>query len=457
MLPIEIIVALLFATIAGSAFFWIFKQKSDFNTKLSELLKQKYEENLKNEIFITEIKTQNSALKEQNEKLYSSLKLSEQNLNSLNIELATKEANLKASVQKLDELSAQFTAQKQSFKEELHNAMQEILENKIEKFDLNSKNALNELLNPFKENLEGFKKKLEDGQKENSEKFAHMSKEIEFVMRAGLSIADEAQKLAKALKGEKQTQGRWGEMILESTLERSGLIKNEHYFVQESFRDDSGNIKRPDVVVKLPQNRSIIIDSKVSLIDYEKFSSSENEEERNVALVSLAKAFKAHIDGLSSKDYTHYDAGALQYIFMFTPIESAYSAALRADSSLYEYALSKNIIIVYPSSLVVTLRVIYMYWQKEKADESAAALFGEAGKLYDKICIFLESFEKIGTQLYTLKNSYEKAQTQLYSGAGNVVKRIENIKALGAKNSKTIKNKAQYLLENEDIDDNSTD
>jgi DNA recombination protein RmuC len=195
------------------------------------------------------------------------------------------------------------------------------------------------------------------------------------------------------------------------------------------------------------------VDSKVSLINYEQLFSSETDEQKTIALSALAKSFKSHIDSLSSKDYTHYAAGALQYIFMFTPIESAYSAALRADSTLYEYALSKNIIIVYPSSLIVTLRIVYMYWQKENADESASALFAEAGKLYDKICLFVDTFDKVGKQLDTLKNSYDQAASQLYSGTGNIIKRIENIKALGAKNSKTIKNRPQYLIEDEIVNE----
>ncbi|MEY4505335.1 MAG: recombination protein [Pseudomonadota bacterium] len=457
MLPIDIFFALAIAAICGIGLFAFLRLKNQKDEVIAQLIKAKYEDALKSEVFTTELKTHNEALKNQNELLLLNLQNSQDKLNTLNMALATKEANLNAQVQKNEDMLRLFSEQKSSFKDELSTTMQNILEGKIEKFDQNSTKILSELLNPFKENLEGFKKKLEDGQKDSSEKFTAMFQEIEFVRRAGLSIADEAQKLAKALKGEKQTQGRWGEMILETTLEKSGLIKNEHYFLQESFRDDSGAIKRPDVVVKLPENRSIIIDSKVSLVDYERFFSAESDDERTLALNGLAKSFKSHIDGLSSKDYAHYDAGVLQYIFMFTPIESAYSAALRADPNLYEYALSKNIVIVYPSSLVVTLRVIYMYWQKERSDESAAALFVEAGKLYDKICLFLETFEKVGKQLDTLKNSYDQAAVQLFSGAGNIVRRAENIKSLGAKTTKSSKNaKTQYLLENDTLDDNSS-
>jgi DNA recombination protein RmuC len=225
-----------------------------------------------------------------------------------------------------------------------------------------------------------------------------------------------------------------------------------HYEKQNSYRDENHNLKRPDVVIKLPANRSIIIDSKVSLVDYDAYIRSQSDAEKNIAAKKLADDFKKHIDNLASKDYTHYDIGTLQYVFMFVPIEGAFSVALGADSSLYEYALKKHIAIVTPMTLTVSLRTIYLYWQSEKSSEFALKLFEEAGKLYDKVSIFSETFVKIGDQLQTVQKSYEKAHGQLAAGSGNILKRVSNLKALGAK---TTKNLSTTKIEYDDFDEES--
>ncbi|MBP6498183.1 MAG: DNA recombination protein RmuC, partial [Campylobacteraceae bacterium] len=295
------------------------------------------------------------------------------------------------------------------------------------------------ILKPFRDNIEGFKKKIEENQKESSEKLLSLAKEIEMVSKTGASISQEASNLAKALKGEKQAQGRWGEMVLESVLEHSGLIKDDHYHMQESYKDDDGKQKRTDVIIKLPEDKSIVIDSKVSLVDYDRYVSSETEEQRKISAIALAKAFKNQIDILSSKEYTQYDLGTLQYVFMFVPIESAYAVAVHQDPSLYEYALKKHIVIVYPSTLIVTLKTIYMYWQRDKADQTIESMYKNAGDLYDKVYAFVETFEKVGRQIDTLSGSYHDAQKHLYEGKGNIMKRANDLKLLGAKTSKNLK------------------
>lgn len=339
----------------------------------------------------------------------------------------------------LEAQSMAFKEQKESLKLEVNETMQKLLDAKMQKFDETSMKSLDALLKPFKENIEGFRKKVEDGQKESGERLAALSKEIEQVMKAGMNITAEAANLTKALKGEKQTQGRWGEMVLESVLEQSGLVRGTHYFIQENYKDEDGKDKRPDVVVKLPQERSIIIDSKVSLVDYDNYIKAQSSEERLVASVAISKAFKNHIDTLHSKDYISYSAGTLQYVFMFVPIEGAYALAVEHDANLYEYAIKKHIVIVYPSTLIVSLKTIYMYWQKERSDMATMAIFQEAGKLYEKIFGFVESFEKVGKQLESVSVSYQKAKTQLYDGTGNILTRAEKLKELGAKTTKNLK------------------
>ena len=318
--------------------------------------------------------------------------------------------------------------------------MQHLLDTKLKKFDDSSMKSLENLLKPFKENLDSFKQKVEYSQEHSTKKFAELSKEIEQITKMSVDIGKEARSLTEALKGKKQTQGRWGEMILESVLEFSGLIKGKHYETQESYRDEDGKIKRPDVIVKLPQDRNIIVDSKVSLNDYDRYIKADNDEQRHIAAKAVVSAFKNHIDTLDSKDYSQYKSGTLQYIFMFVPIEGAFALALQEDQGLYEYALNKHIAIVNPSTLTVSLRTIYLYWQSEQSTSNALKMFDTAGKLYDKMMIFADSFNKIGNQIQTVSNTYDSAKTQFATGSGNLMKRVEDLKTLGAKTTKSLKN-----------------
>ena len=360
-----------------------------------------------------------------------------------NKQLSIQNARLQAEIhaQKEGNLALKSDLEEQGKKLELtlNAIMERHLEQKLQKLDSASAKSLETLLKPFKENLDTFKKSVENSQESSIKKFAELSKEIELVARAGMNISKEAENLTKALKGKKQAQGSWGEMILESVLEYSGLIKGVHYEMQESYKDEEGRTKRPDVVIKLPGERTIIIDSKVSLNSYDELIRAQSEEEKSIASKALSAAFREHIDILDSKDYAHYRQGTLQYVFMFVPIEGAFSIAINEDPKLYEYALRKHIAIVNPSTLTVSLRTIYLYWQSEQSSTLATKLFDEAGKMYDKMVGFAESFKRVGSQLQTLNNSYENAQKQLTEGSGNLLGRVENLKRLGAKATKNLK------------------
>ena len=379
--------------------------------------------------------------------------LSSENL-ALNMQSAKLQAELNAQKEGNQKLKFDLEEQSKKLELKLNAIMEQHLEKKLQKLDETSTKSLETLLKPFKENLDNFKKSVENSQENSTKKFAELSKEIELVARAGMNISKEAENLTKALKGKKQSQGSWGEMILESVLEYSGLIKGVHYETQESYKDEEGRIKRPDVVIKLPQDRTIIIDSKVSLNSYDEFIRAESDEEKRIASKALMQAFREHIDILDSKDYAHYKQGTLQYVFMFVPIEGAFSVAINEDPKLYEYALRKHIAIVNPSTLTVSLRTIYLYWQSEQSSTLATKLFDEAGKMYDKMVGFAESFKRVGTQLQTLNNSYENAQKQLTEGTGNILGRVENLKRLGAKATKNLKDaKLEYQDFNTDIEE----
>ncbi|MEK6658808.1 MAG: DNA recombination protein RmuC, partial [Campylobacterota bacterium] len=317
------------------------------------------------------------------------------------------QANLYAQQENNIKLQTEFNEQGKKLELKLNEIMQNSLEGKLKKFDETSLKSLDTILKPFKENIDSFKKKIEESQESSIKKFAELSKEIEQVTKAGMNISQEAQNLTTALKGKKQTQGSWGEMILESVLEYSGLLKNVHYQTQESYKDEQGKTKRPDVIIKLPQERTMIIDSKVSLVDYDNYIRAQSEEERVIAVEGIITAFKNHIDILDSKDYAHYKIGTLQYVFMFIPIEGAFALAVQKDPTLYEYALKKHIAIVNPSTLIVSLRTIYLYWQSEKSNSLSIKLFDEAGKLYDKMVGFADNFHRMGSQIKTLSSTYE--------------------------------------------------
>lgn len=351
-------------------------------------------------------------------------------------------------------LKVEFEEQGKKLELKLNEIMQNNLESKLKKFDETSIKSLDSILKPFKENIESFKKKIEDSQESSVKKFAELSKEIEQVTKAGMNISKEAENLTKALKGKKQTQGSWGEMILESVLEYSGLLKDVHYHTQQSYKDEQGSTKRPDVVIKLPQERTMIIDSKVSLNDYDSYIRAETEEERVISINNMVISFKNHIDTLDSKDYAHYKIGTLQYVFMFVPIEGAFALAVQRDPTLYEYALKKHIAIVNPSTLTVSLRTIYLYWQSEQSNSLTVKLFDEAGKLYDKMVGYAENFNKIGNQIKTLSSTYETTHKQLSEGSGNILGRVENLKRLGAKASKTLKDSK---IEFQDFDDSNAE
>ena len=458
MIPSEVI----FGGIIVALGYFSWQQKQDTKKYAKDLLALKEELGMKNtELALTSqekyhlathLRTIQEDLEEKN-RLTVSLR---ERFDTLFEEHTKIEAQYKAQIEKHEALKDAFLEQKKALKEEMSNTMQKLLESKLEKFDETSIKGLEMILKPFSENIEGFKKRIEENQKESGERVAALSKEIELMIKAGISIGEEASNLTKALKGDKQTQGRWGEMVLESVLEKSGLLKNDHYTIQENYKDENGKDKRPDVIVKLPGERSIVIDSKVSLVDYDRFIGGASDEERNIAAAGIAKAFRNHIDTLHGKEYIEYDVGTLQYVFMFVPIEGAYAVAVRHDPHLYEYALKKHIIIVYPSTLVVSLKTIYLYWQREKSDIAVELIYQEAGKLYEKVYGFVETFERVGKQLETVNLSYQKAKIQLYDGSGNILTRSEKLRELGAKTTKNLKSlkvkNSQLAIEDEEME-----
>jgi len=447
--PVSIISIVVISIVALGLIYWLKKSLEALDTMRQEVAAIPFLHRQ-----ISELKENITTLNQELLKKSDTIATITENYAQIRSKNSELQANLNAQQANNEKLQTEFNEQGKKLELKLNEIMQNSLDSKLKKFDETSLKSLDTILKPFKENIDSFKKKIEESQESSVKKFAELSKEIEQVTKAGMNISQEAQNLTTALKGKKQTQGSWGEMILESVLEYSGLLKNVHYQTQESYKDEQGRTKRPDVIIKLPQDRTMIIDSKVSLVDYDSYIRAASDEERVIAVEGIITAFKNHIDILDSKDYAHYKIGTLQYVFMFIPIEGAFALAVQKDPTLYEYALKKHIAIVNPSTLIVSLRTIYLYWQSEKSNSLSIKLFDEAGKLYDKMVGFADNFHRMGSQIKTLSSTYENSQKQLSEGSGNILGRVENLKKLGARASKTLKDSK---IEFSEFDEESLD
>ncbi|WP_345976887.1 DNA recombination protein RmuC [Sulfurimonas sp. HSL3-7] len=328
---------------------------------------------------------------------------------------------------------------KETLKQQFNHLANEIFENKTKRFEESSQERLQLLLKPFREQISHFSKQTEERfVKENSER-AVLHKELSRLRELNEQITQDAQNLTSALKGENKTQGNWGEIVLERILEESGLRKGFEYVTQGSFKDGGGKTMRPDVIVHLPQNKDIVIDSKVSLVAYERFMSAETPQEREHALKQHLNSINAHIKGLSEKRYEKLDGvRTLDFILLFMPIEGAFLLALEQDSTFFSRAYEANIMIVSPSTLLVTLRTIEHIWRTERQEQNAQEIARQAEALYDKFAAFVEDLTKIGDQIAKTNESYEKALNKLSTGKGNLLRRVESIKQLGLKPKKKL-------------------
>ena len=300
---------------------------------------------------------------------------------------------------------------------------------------------MGELLNPLREKLGEFEKKVEESNKENVRMNSSLGEQLKNLKELNQQITKEAENLTRALKGDTKAQGNWGEYILESILERSGLVKGQEFIVQESTTTEGGRL-RPDVVIKLPDNKNIVIDSKVSLVAYEQAINAETEEERSLNLKMHVQSIKNHIKQLSAKDYQKlYGVEGLDFVLMFIPIEPAFSTALQAESDLFNQAYEKQIVLVSPSTLLATLRTVANIWRYEYQNRNVLEIAKQAGDMYDKFVNFSEDLIKLGQQMDTSKKTYSDAMNKLVDGNGNLVRRAEKLKSLGAKTSKQMNDK----------------
>lgn len=381
-------------------------------------------------------------LKEEKQKL-------EDDLNDLRLTFMTErgkaikaEENLIAQQQKHIEQEKYISELQQRFKLEFENIANKVLDEKTDKFTLQNRASLDIILNPLKENIKAFEEKVDKVYKAESDERNILKGVISQLMDQSKQIQEDANNLTKALKGDNKKQGNWGEVILERVLERSGLTKDREYRIQTSLSSSEGSRMQPDVIIDLPDEKHIVIDSKVSLMAYERLVTADAEEERELYLKQHLVSIKSHIQGLSGKNYQElYQINSPDFVLLFIPIESSFGIAVQKDADLFSYAWDRRVVIVSPSTLLATLRTIASIWKQERQNRNVLEIARLSGSMYDKFVGFLADMEGIGRNIKLSQDAYDKALNKLSTGSGNLSNTSEKIKKLGAKATKQIDTK----------------
>ncbi|MBW8184869.1 DNA recombination protein RmuC [Shewanella nanhaiensis] len=322
---------------------------------------------------------------------------------------------------------------------QFENLANKIFEERSEKFQHQNTNQLDSVLAPFKQQLEGFRKQVSESYTNEQSQRSAFNHQLESLKALNLQMSRDAVNLTNALKGDNKQQGNWGEVILERVLQESGLREGHEYDTQTDLKNDDGKRFKPDVVVHLPENKDVVIDAKMSLIAYERYFNSDEEEVRKQALKEHVISVRSHIKGLSNKDYQKlHGLTSLDYVLMFIPLEPAFLLALEHDPSIVNYALEQNIMIVSPTNLLVALRTINNIWRYEYQNQNAQQIAKQAGKIYDKLCGYIEDMEKLGRAIDGAEKSYSNAMNKLSSGKGNLIKQAHQMQQLGVDTSKKI-------------------
>ncbi len=368
----------------------------------------------------------------------------------LNGELAKVKAESSGLEKRLEDQKTEIAELQKRFSAEFENLANKILDDKSRKFTEQNKENIGAILDPLRQKITEFENKVNEVYISDNKQRAALGEQLKNLQELNKQMSEDASNLTKALKGDTKLQGSWGEFILESILEKSGLEKGREFVIQETIKNEEGARLRPDVIINLPDNKSIIIDSKVSLTAYEAFSSADNDETRKAALAAHVNSVKKHLKELSPKEYQNvYGLESLDFVLMFIPIEPAFALAVQNQPNIFNDALDRNIVIVSPSTLLATLRTIASIWKQEKQNRNALEIARQSGALYDKFVGFVEDLVSIGRKIDLTKESYSDAMKKLYEGSGNLIRRAENIKQLGANSTKAL---PSNLIERADDD-----
>ena len=358
---------------------------------------------------------------------------------SLAIHLAKKENDFDNLLERNKEQKQEVEQLQEKFTKEFENLANKILEEKTVKFTEQNKENLKNILSPLQDRIQLFEKKVEDTHKESIDYHAALRQQILGLREMNEQMSKETINLTKALKGDSKMQGNWGELVLERVLEKSGLEKDREYFVQQSHTTEDGNRVFPDVIINLPDGKKMIIDSKVTLTAYERFINEEDDSLKNQHLKEHVVSINRHVEQLGNKNYQDlYQMESPDFVLLFIPIESAFAVALNEDTTLYNKAFEKNIVIVTPSTLLATLRTIDSMWTNQKQQENAIEIARQAGALYDKFEGFVADLIKIGKKMDEAKIEYGNAMNKLVDGKGNLVNSVEKLKKMGAKAKKAL-------------------
>jgi DNA recombination protein RmuC len=360
--------------------------------------------------------------------------------------MAKAEESFKAQRERLMEQEKSIQEIQQKFQLEFQNVANKLLDEKSQKFVETNRANLDILLNPLKENIKAFEEKVDKVYNMEAAERNTLKGVITQLMELNQLISNEAQNLTKALKGDNKKQGNWGEVILERVLERSGLVKDQEYRIQTSFTGNDGSRLQPDVIIDLPDDKHLVIDSKVSLIAYERLVNCETEEERKLFSKGHVESIRSHVNGLSAKNYHDlHQINSPDFVLLFIPIESSFSFAVQIDAELFSDAWDKRVVIVSPSTLLATLRTIASIWKQERQNRNVLEIARLSGAMYDKFVGFVGDMEGIGKNIKQSQSAYDSAINKLTEGNGNLTKTAEKIKSLGAKANKQIDQK--YLSE----------
>ena len=398
-------------------------------------LKQKFELEKEKSLF----EDRNQLLLKEKEELIQQLQQLRSENGIQNQQLARAEADFSNFQEKLETQKKEMENLQQKFTIEFENIATKILkQNTVEFSEANQKN-MSDLILPLKEKIQIFEKKVEDTYEKGLKDQTDLKAELKKLHDLNLKISDEANNLTKALKGDVKKQGNWGEVILERILERSGLTEGREYEKQENVLSELGQRFQPDVVIHLPDQKHIVVDSKVSLVAYERLVNSETEKDKSVLIKEHLLSVRSHIKILSEKHYQNSpNFNSPDFVLLFVPIESSFSIAVQEDQDLFSYAWDNKVVIVSPSTLLATLRTIASIWQQENQTRNAMEIARQSGALYDKFVAFISDMESIGKSLESTRKTYDQAANKLFTGSGNLVKRAENIRKLGAKTTKNL-------------------
>ena len=428
----------------------ILSQTEILNQLKTELAKTSAESNAQ----IQKIAEQNELNQKQNNEI-KDLQNEKNNLIALKSELSAQNESLQ---KLLDSQKEEIVKIQEEAKLQFENLANKILEEKTEKFTTLNQNNLKTILEPFQEKISELKNRVNEAyEKENKERFS-LAEKVKELAELNQQISEDAKKLTRALKGESKTQGNWGEMILESILEKSGLVKGREYFLEHQLTDEnnkvifsefSGKKMRPDAVIKYPDERNVIIDSKVSLTAFTELVDETDSEVYATKLNQHLASVKNHIQQLSQKAYDDYGK-SLDFVMMFIPSEPAYIAAMQADSNLWNYAYERRILLLNPSNLITSLKLIADLWKREYQSQNVKEIAERGGKLYDKFVLFLENLEKVGKNIEQARSTYQETYKQLYTGNDNIIRQTQKLKDLGSSAKKEI---PKGLIDNSENDE----